>query len=1640
MIFMKRTFFLPICFISAYVFAQNNINMEVNLPKFLPTSPNAASLGKFGEIPVGYYTGIPEITIPFYTIVEGKLQVPISLDYHAGGIKVEEMASCVGLGWSLRSGGVISRSQRGLEDEMLGYGFKYAYDSARKYYNHEMDAVRKEAYRLNILRGIIDSESDIFYFNFPGGSGKFFFTDEGKIVTSPRSDLRVESFQDKWVITTGDGTRYIFKDYENTQAEPYTMSSNSAWTSGNAINTSSSVFLSDIVNIKGDSVHFVYTNSMSFFRTKAVETINTTPFGYNPSTVPPFTVSTYSQNSITAKTLTEIRFSSGKVVFLPKSTPRLDDELNFSMDRIAVINAFGDTIKQFKLHQSYFTNSYVGGGMDENLYRLRLDSIQEVKSNFSLGSYCFTYNSTQLPKRLSNAQDYWGYYNGKNNSEFVRYKLSLTGPMQGADKTPDSTYAKACVLEKIKYPTGGVTEFEYEGNTYAEWFPPGFDKEDHTTLTFLSGNNSNPEGAWDYLQTFQNTFSVSPSQASQTGYLYVSSNLQRSCADNNVICYINVKVYGNNGYYKELTSSNDTLHLPAGSYTIEGTIETEFAGRPYASFYVDLQSYVYKDSSYFKTRPYGGLRIKTIRSNASNPVNATVQKFVYTQDGLPSSPSTGVVPPFPDFSYTKVNRDKYGGAPTEYVVYNSVTNYPLTLAGGKPIGYAKVTTLYGINGENGKKELDYTTWNDHSDLWNGSFPFPPANDREWKRGLLKRETTYAYKNSVYVPVETKVIEYQFHTFDTTTKRSKSVKIGKNVEIIGEGQSNWSLNQGLVGEAYLTEAEAFNISSDTTYIYHESVPSQYLTKWNEYQYSNKNFQLKTKKEKNSNGEIYITNIRYPLDYGTAESSVNAAKALHRLKSLNAISLPVETYQTKKYLDNSEKVLKGVLTTYKTTVLQPDTVYSLELNPPLNLASFSVSNVVSNNFIKDDHYKARLAINKYHASGEVAEQQKIGDVVMSYIWDYVSKYPIAQVVNADSSSIAYTSFEADGTGNWAGINSVNIQSTGGITGSKHYSQTGFNLSKAGLISSKSYLVSYWSKNGSYTIAGTQTGYPKPLKSITIGSSTWTLYEHLISGQSTITVTGSGSIDELRLYPKGAQMTTYTYEPLIGISSQADINNRITYYEYDGFGRLSLVRDQDRNILKKYCYNYAGQIEECGIATFYSAAKSGTFTRNNCASGGSGSSVTYTVAASTYTSTISQADADQKAQNDVNANGQSYANTNGYCTFFSTQKSGSFIRNNCSAGGVGSLVTYTVAAGAYSSTLSQADADQKAQNDVNFNGQTFANNIGYCTFYNVQKSGTFTRSNCASGGTGSSVTYTVAAGSYSSTLSQADADQKAVNDVSANGQTFANNNGFCTWYNVTKSGTFSRNNCAAGGTPGTVVYTVAAGTYSSTISQADADQKAQNDVNANGQTYANNNGSCTYYNTAVSGSYTKNNCAAGSFGSTVTYTVAAGTYSSNVSQSAANNLAQSDVNANGQAYANSNGTCTWYNAAKSGTFTRNNCGSGSTGSTVTYTVYAGAYNSTVSQADADQKAQNDVNANGQSYANTYGSCTAICTNCTAPDKKCINGVCETGTKVCSGSYFDGSIMMFVNMFYYRWSDNSTSQNYTEYDFCNCDFTQCF
>ena len=116
---MKALYTLFIC----YLFYSTSLwGQEETRPfKNLIPSPNSCALVQYADFPVSLYTGTPTIDIPIYTIDLGGYQLPVSLSYHASGIRVAQEASWVGLGWTLNAGGAIMRTVRGRDDLEEGY-------------------------------------------------------------------------------------------------------------------------------------------------------------------------------------------------------------------------------------------------------------------------------------------------------------------------------------------------------------------------------------------------------------------------------------------------------------------------------------------------------------------------------------------------------------------------------------------------------------------------------------------------------------------------------------------------------------------------------------------------------------------------------------------------------------------------------------------------------------------------------------------------------------------------------------------------------------------------------------------------------------------------------------------------------------------------------------------------------------------------------------------------------------------------------------------------------------------------------------------------------------------------------------------------------------------------------------------------------------------------------------------------------------------------------------------------------------------------------------------------------------------------------------------------------------------------------
>lgn len=484
---------------------------------------------------------------------------------------------------------------------------------------------------------------------------------------------------------------------------------------------------------------------------------------------------------------------------------------------------------------------------------------------------------------------------------------------------------------------------------------------------------------------------------------------------------------------------------------------------------------------------------------------------------------------------------------------------------------------------------------------------------------------------------------------------------------------------------------------------------------------------------------------------------------------------------------------------------------------------------------------------------------------------------------------------------------------------------------------------------------------------------------------------------VYRNKRQSALFTKE---GCNSETEKGEELEYVveagKYTSIISQSDADDKAMKDIEQNGQNWVNEHGRCITILWYNVKKSKSFRKNDCdPDTEEGSLVTMTIEAGQFSSTISQEDADRKAEAELDAKGQDYANSHGTCNtikWYNDRKSKMFQKTDCEVTEVGSMVEYVVEAGRFSSSVSKEDANQKALDALEAEGPGYANEHGTCEtnlWYNVEKSKVFYKNDCEDGFIGAPYTYTVEAGKYTSDVSQEDADKKALDDIEKNGQEQANLNGECiedpNYFIGKASARVQKNDCDAESQTGSFVDLTErdlAGypdAFVSRESQEAANALAEAAMEEQKQDLANKKGTCIDKNQFVgvySKVFTKDNCEGEGVGSQVTVDqddVTGGPFTSYESQEAANALAQAAVEQQGQAIANRDGHCTW-TGKYSEEFTKNDCTEGQVGSKITVTeqdVVGAPFTSTVSQDDANNKAKAAVKEQGQAIANSKGNC---------------------------------------------------------------------
>ena len=405
------------------------------------SSPTSAALGKFGDIPVGYHTGIPEINIPIYTVQAGPLKLPISLDYHASGLKVMEPAGWVGAGWALNAGGMITRTVMGQPDEVGGINCSQLDGHfSQNGYNEYLYSSGVQDWP-NFAQGYKDGEPDLYTFNFGGYTGKFYFRDDRTPVLVPEQDLTIlPSYSggrsiDYFTIITPDGAQYVFGNSPGvTGTAPIEITNVYSAKSGSmTAPPTSSWYLNKVVSAdKQFSINLSYAAENYAFFTLSLFAIDGA--NLSQSTIPGVDLV---KNIMQGVRLSQISFPNGTVTFQPGSarqdlsdnTQAIVDNVNTSATSLGDIQISDGNgyCKNFNFYYGYFSGDNTalptaltgGASMSTDQLRLRLDSVKEASCDGTaqVPPYRFGYfNPNNVPRRLSFAVDHWGYFNGQTGN------------------------------------------------------------------------------------------------------------------------------------------------------------------------------------------------------------------------------------------------------------------------------------------------------------------------------------------------------------------------------------------------------------------------------------------------------------------------------------------------------------------------------------------------------------------------------------------------------------------------------------------------------------------------------------------------------------------------------------------------------------------------------------------------------------------------------------------------------------------------------------------------------------------------------------------------------------------------------------------------------------------------------------------------------------------------------------------------------------------------------------------------------------------------------------------------------------------------------------------------------------------------
>ncbi|MDE5494215.1 RHS repeat domain-containing protein [Elizabethkingia meningoseptica] len=1061
-----------------------------------PTSAEAYSISKVEKMPMDYFRGKANINIPIYTITIDGISIPISLSYNTGGIKLNEVSSIVGLGWSLNIPGSIQHEIKGQNDFFYNTLSKDINDYP-KYRGITLTAKtdlenHKKAEDLEaILGNAYDTKPDIFNFSLPSVSGAFILQNNnaGSFILK-QDNLKGFTIPNEDIIITKNNGKFYLTDQ---QGNEYWMSSKNMVESYYNYKTTmnSTLYNTDSIKINNKLVKFTYNKNNLYKEQNTVEIANlkysTDPSGSYYKLPPLIKYEKKPSYTISNENLiNKIVFDKGEVIFLysddegmsfpdgAKYRKDLEGNKGVALRRVLVKNNSGSVIKDIILNYRYFDNNNTEKNNED--YRLKLVSIHD---NLQNNDYKFTYNEEfNFPRRNSNNDDYWGYVNSLGGDKGTGIPLNYTnnsniqipgvdfGSLSRRDREPVEKYAQIGSLKSIQYPTGATKNFYYElpfinksntgGKTIAYY------ANDRMELAGIYSSPSEPGGRKDFVlddSVYQKLYNINKEAEIGNVNLNFTNFCDNATLPNNQLPPEgSTRCTGSASYGTNRFSGGQPKSIEWPRNSTSGSISLFKQGNCQCNISVSLNyKYpVYTESPDNNKTTYSGLRITKIedidQNNISNVYTYLYGKYDQNKTFVP------MIKLNQPYNFSKITQRHIKGVPIDdYQTPEGFIEQYLTLQNStqnsNAYGSSDIASYPYVIEKNGKGSvlMEFS----EGDL-------PQLGYNRWKAGRLKKET---YVNAADEIIKT--VDY-IEKLNPIKNSLSGFNIDSNIPYMAAFYTNFDILP--IELAYKTVLEINAIES---------------AKIENFQTITKEFLGNKVIETVTTNNYYDTNINTPInvqnsitknsDGSSSETSYQYAheKGNQKLINANMIGIPLHTTTTK-----DGKVIANVETKYDDPAnLLPTSVLSYDLQNP------AVS-------------KTELTYDLYDNKGNILQYSEKGKPV-TIIWGYGQTQPIAKIEGATYNQIsAYVS---------AIIAASEIDNTQGT-----------DQSEQALIS---------------------------------------------------------ALDAFRNNTalSGYQISTYSYNPLIGVTSITPPSGIREVYKYDAANRLESVKDVNGNILKEYQYRY-------------------------------------------------------------------------------------------------------------------------------------------------------------------------------------------------------------------------------------------------------------------------------------------------------------------------------------------------------------------------------------------------------------------------------------------------------------------------------------